>query len=1277
MSIEDVIARSRQPGAFVERKRFAVERANAIRKMRQFALADPHYYVLELIQSSVANGASSINLVARENMCLFSYVGGGYTEDELIKLFDFLFAAKSDMAYSALRQLALGVNALMLMNPEEITIESGDGTVEGTTRVVIQPGKDVVDVGTPDHGLDGTFVRASGLKRKLIRDRSNLQPTDYGPAETRAIEERCLTLPIPIIVNDRSVFGFSSVRTPTLFGYDKVIAIDEGDLYGSIGLALPQSPTPSFKLLTYGTWVQTVDHALLPGEAFGGIISYDRLNKTADHAAIVQDLRYEELWARLQPYARRLRYGASEAAKYEVTTLTGRPLSAREVVELLGKHDFAVLVPVELTAGSEQEQRARRIAHNLAENTPILRVHGDDAPRIKYLSRKARVLTPDLDTDRDEVFLQKPQMAPPASPWLIQPVEAHAITLAELILDIWDDLHPEEAISRAASTVFAEKLNGRWVNLRTGSDGEPDLSTLYNVIEGVEDGARHALNKHAAVVGAIRATIYAPSHAFCEANQTLVRLVSSGRLLWAGKLPTMFPGFVISVEFDGVMPRHLDVLPFDESETSFPVLIAQATLRFLHQDLEVATQRVFDNLRNEDISPDTTAAQLCLGLLAREGHMRIVTSEDGTTPRFELMMMRPSTLDVLHVPLFKDMQGTPRTLAEVFEHMSTQGGLIYGVVDPALANLEGLAKERLLDLTLAQEALLMAIVGAPAYVRVDGRDTLAMLTSPTLVQVRDMVLGEAIADAGMRALEAKDLILTQDASLDETTTQTLLKQLLELVRSEPSPDLNEEDLRRQALRHVQRFVIRRAFRQQPTYGIERVPLLIDLYGRSYSVEQLQAMCHEQSGRILMGDGRAMDLLIRPSSALQAPLAGLAMNPFLAVILSEFVQVTAAFDFSLELEINEEDLSRANLSSEHFLIGHDVLDETLGLDGRIGIPLEQPRTSTSLLLREEESGRCLALPSLTQDLGIVGVLQVDRLDALDAKACEALLYRHASSMLEQLVEQMPERDTQPDRWRRSVETLLAYAEQHLMLAKTSQGVRCQVYHGLSQRILSMPLFDTTGRQPVSAMSLFKSFCMHIDGYTQVTDLRTQLDPNLDTVLRDWIARNLSVERIVRHDTDISGHRAAIHQEASDTPVTRIEALLSGWIQALRPDDYKPMYVIAVRRDQESDFARVEQFMGPARSWFFTPEKKRDQAPLLFMDWGDSGLICVDLCHWLFANLSVQSAHDQEPLAWALLAIYAHLNAMLEPVTNTHERDFHVRIMDALTTGRLATNPINQP
>ncbi|HFE45392.1 MAG TPA: hypothetical protein ENJ18_07830, partial [Nannocystis exedens] len=206
-SIDAVIARARRPGAFSERKTFTLARTRAIQKMRHFALADPHFYVLELIQASIASGATWVTIDSTPDSSTLSYVGGGFPEAGLANLFDFLFTSKDRSEFASLRALALGINALLLFEPDHLVIESGDGTLAGTTRMEIQTGADTLEIGRPDQALGGTFIRASGMKRGRMSRHSKLSIQGDGNDERDVIEQRCICAPVPIFFNGDPVFG--------------------------------------------------------------------------------------------------------------------------------------------------------------------------------------------------------------------------------------------------------------------------------------------------------------------------------------------------------------------------------------------------------------------------------------------------------------------------------------------------------------------------------------------------------------------------------------------------------------------------------------------------------------------------------------------------------------------------------------------------------------------------------------------------------------------------------------------------------------------------------------------------------------------------------------------------------------------------------------------------------------------------------------------------------------------------------------------------------------
>ncbi len=289
--IDDVIRRSREPGQFSERKEFTIAKDRAIEKMRKFALKTPSHYILELIQGAVANGATYIDIFVDSGTTRIAWTGGVFPLEELQQIFDFLFTDNEDRESAAIRQLAVGVNALLAFKPKKIIIESGDGTIENSTRIEIEPKTMHVTAGRPANALKGTFILAEGKKLKS--------------EEEWLIGERCLTLNIPIIVNDRVLFGYSSVRSPNLLGVKKSIKFDEGDFYGTVGLSRGPN-TDNFKILTHGVWIQTQKRNLGIPQSFGGIIAFDHLNKTVDHAAIVEDEVWNEMWARVSLLAREL-----------------------------------------------------------------------------------------------------------------------------------------------------------------------------------------------------------------------------------------------------------------------------------------------------------------------------------------------------------------------------------------------------------------------------------------------------------------------------------------------------------------------------------------------------------------------------------------------------------------------------------------------------------------------------------------------------------------------------------------------------------------------------------------------------------------------------------------------------------------------------------------------------------------------------------------------------------------------------------------------------------
>lgn len=546
MSIEDVIARSEQSAKLTERLRFSVAKTHAIEKLRQFALADPAFYILELIQSAIANGATYLDITLRSDIVRVSWVGGGFSPGELRSLFDFLFTNKDNLDLADVRQLALGVNALMGRQPNEIVIESGDGTLEGTSRVEVDMRRDDVAVGTPAQPLNGTFVVARWSLRHTPRD------------ELRVIEERCLTAPIPLLLNDELLFGYSAVRSPDIFGCRRTIKFDEGDLYGTLGLATTPI-TRAIKLLTWGTWIASVTHDFEGLPDIGGVVGFDRLRKTADHANVVNDEVYEELWLRLLPYARQLVSG-SEVTLFDVALLSGVAVTPREVRELGVEAGRIIMFLKEDVQTPHEQALARRFQELLA--APVLLAAKAEHDQIRLMANaQFVVLAPQLD-EQHLRFLERPIDALPPMPWLAGVVSVPGLTVAML--------------------------------------------------------RKHTQNQFAssclAFCTAVGADVYTPAVGNASGH-TVVELRNEQRLLATVEVLGLFPGHVVVAELSGFPVARL----LNATTNELALAIAEAVVQVAQPQLEAAANDAIHS--NSDNA--MAQRHLRLAAIARHASLRL------------------------------------------------------------------------------------------------------------------------------------------------------------------------------------------------------------------------------------------------------------------------------------------------------------------------------------------------------------------------------------------------------------------------------------------------------------------------------------------------------------------------------------------------------------------------------------------------------------------------------------------------------------------------------
>lgn len=1090
--IDAVIAQARRPGAFAERRRFSVARTQAIQKLRKFALADPYAYMLELIQSAVANGAHYIDIGLDQETMTLSYIGGGIPREALERLFDFLFAAKDRVDLGYVRELALGVNALMLFAPKRIVIESGDGTAEGTTRVELHGDGEKFDVGRPDHVLHGTFVRAEGMDRAKVARELKRAGDPRANYELPIVETRCLAAPVPIMFNGTSLFGYSTRRIPGLFGYARSIAVDEGELYGALGLAVDRQP--EFMLLTRGVLIETVSRELLPGHRVGGIVCFDALRKTADHARLVRDDRFEELWLRLRPYAQELVRGGSGRARAEAFAAAqvhgGATLDVAGLRELMRERRRAVVLP----PGHEEVEAARAEAIARALDAALLVATPEQARAARILGGDgARVFEPDLKDSREFDFYTQRPAGPPARPWVIQPVAAPALTTGQLVDEILAGADPT-----APETAEVRLL-------------------LHEVFgEGEE----------------VRATVYTPATA---GEGLVVELRVFERVLERVSLESSFAGHAIVAELPDLRLGRLREVG--------AATIAEAIARRAAGALREAGRRVLESMAVETCTPGGAAAGLALAAAARAAVLRL---RGGAAPGVDLALLEagPPGVDLLALPLLTTLAGAPISLRELIRLAREETfGLVYGALAGAPAELEGLDARRIVRLDAASERHLVALVGEAAYVRVDRREACAEHRG---VVCRDFA-------AGLRGYPEFPLLVEgtgwsgwseaeRAACLDD-----LLAQLLAVVDG-TSPRLaglsagEAEELRRHALRHLQWFALRSPGARPGL--LERVPLARTLAGDEVSAAAVLAMMKARRvPRAFCWHGPF------PGEGWPAgPTApeALELTPLVFQQLAAAGPVESGFDFEVASADVPEGM-REETDPAGWLASAPV--RLPGIEGTIGVPAGRV-AAPAVLVYDAQRLRAHVFAEPAQALGVVGVLRSTRPTWSDADAREvaAALTAAAAAAMQQLVEAVYAAAPGSAAATRGVAALLEHAGRHLRLvAEPSGRVRAVATGEAAERILEQPLFPGEHGLPRSGWRVVQAAC------EALARGEAPAFGAMAPVLSDWCARYLRADRVARPTARRPAARPEAAQLGAAVAEDALAAALERWMHALRPDE----------------------------------------------------------------------------------------------------------------------------
>jgi hypothetical protein len=1248
-AIDEVIARARQGEAqFSERKQFKLARRRAIEKLRRFALADPYFYILEIIQAAIAGGADFVDISCAEGEVLISWTGGVLREDELAQLFDFLFASKERLDLAHVRSLALGVNALLLFEPDQVVIESGDGKPGNTARMVVRAGAESVEVGRAAGSLEGTYVRASKLNRKKVAAETGRQGGDDGGLEYATVETRCLTAPVPLVFNGQPLFGWSRQRLPSLFGFEKACSFDEGDLYGSIGVR-PHSGLPSFQLLTHGVWVQSYQYELLAGHKIGGIVCFDRLHKTVDHSGFVRDDRFEEMWLRLRPHAEAM-IGGKQFTSAKITSAGGMAYSPNELRELLREHPRVVIVApnVNPTAGSQPGWRGSTIARML--DAELLRVPDTQVAAVRVLGgRDVLLWRPYLGDGLDQEFYNQAPLEP-TTPYLFAPVDVAAPALDALV-----------------TALFGQ----------AAADGDPANPQLWTkVLDEMREGGRLAVEAREGTLaarvkaqlrvmlgetGAIRATLFTPVDPGEAAHGLLVRVTSTGRLIDQRVFASPYPGRILDVELPTAQPstmrRHLIALRIAEvfAELAVPVLREQ-------------DRRTLAGLGVGKIEPDSAAARLAMQVLSRVTVTRLRAARPGRlTPGLSFSLLRPVTgSDPLSLELLRTVSGRPLSLRALALLSDETAGLVYGTIAEVPADLDGLDTDRILALDEASERTLIGLLGEAGYVRVDARD---VLTEHAGVKVRDVALGLRDYVEFPLAIEGQVERLEQlgeagRAQLLHALVQGLIDRMLGRA-DEPDRDALElEEHRRQAVRHLQWYACRELAAGHID-ALERsklldLPLFIDIYGDVWSLRDVHAALCSSEGLLVHHAhvfgvaelGMLAEAGLEPRAAGGRP-SSLAVSAFCYRLLLPLGRVRIAFDFDLD----DAEAARNPMSSgSAFLV--QAAFESPAATGVLGVPAIRP-SEHRIQVRVRGRGSIAALDEVARQYGIVGSIELDNTDWSEGTIDDLLgrIHAQAQALLEALIKKLPELDD-AGREDAAVQVLLNVLGDQLTLTLGPTGLVAQLGSELAQRIASLPLFDTGATTLVSAQRMIDVFRRRFEAkQAGRIDWSSVLVAGALPSVRAWLETRLQPAQVV---TPASvGARVQAPAPTADEgttwnpdrelPLEILAANLGYWLERLRPDPHE--------KDGKRDRA--------TRVWV-APHPVSESGKEDLVAGSDMRLDVYGL-HPLVARVCASPTASN--FAWMLLAVYAYLNASTGMISNYHEVQFQLLVADALLDGRL--------
>ncbi len=289
--VDDFVQALAEQGELHSAGGFTLDRDVAREKMQRFGLAEPHSYVLELVQAAVLKGATRIDFDIDADDMRMSFNGRPFTQTDFSALYDALFTEGEGDDWEARRQLAIALHAAEGLKPAFIAIVSGGNRHEQSVQLVLTPGK-------PDQLHTQNLMD----KRTHIHVKQRLSKLDLGRVreniagrlpEEIALRERCGWARLPILLDGEQISIGTEIPSD-----QSIVQFEDGALWG-LAKHHPEHDKQAVYLVCNGVNVASRElptSERSPG-GFAAVVSSPHFRKDLSQRDVVENDVYERALA--------------------------------------------------------------------------------------------------------------------------------------------------------------------------------------------------------------------------------------------------------------------------------------------------------------------------------------------------------------------------------------------------------------------------------------------------------------------------------------------------------------------------------------------------------------------------------------------------------------------------------------------------------------------------------------------------------------------------------------------------------------------------------------------------------------------------------------------------------------------------------------------------------------------------------------------------------------------------------------------------------------------